>query len=297
MGTQTSPDDLHLPSRSPSKPPRAAPKAPPPNRKVNAALPASAPEQEMSSPAQPAASTSRGRGLPPHTSAPQRKPGEVPKQSTSKGQLPATADEPMDECGSRSDEEALLSRSESTPSASGTYSDAVRRGPAPRTESRVTQFSLEDLAGPFQAPKQSAGKQGAPGGTCESRCLESGVSTDPEPCGFARPCLAVRGFPVSGEKGILVVEPSPGGPAPRSESKATQVSPEILAADFRAPAPRQGQQLLPPVPGGGTCESRCLESGVSTDPEPCGFARPRLAVRGFPVSEEKGILVVEPSPG
>ncbi|KAM7300405.1 hypothetical protein ISCGN_016039 [Ixodes scapularis] len=97
MGTQTSPDDLHLPSRSPSKPPRAAPMAPPPNRKVNAALPASAPEQEMSSPAQPAASTSRGRGLPPHTSAPQRKPGEVPKQSTSKGQLPATADEPMDE--------------------------------------------------------------------------------------------------------------------------------------------------------------------------------------------------------
>ncbi|KAM7290566.1 uncharacterized protein ISCGN_027186 [Ixodes scapularis] len=97
MGTQTSPDDLHLPSRSPSKPPRAAPVAPPPNRKVNAALPASAPEQEMSSPAQPAASTSRGRGLPPHTSAPQRKPGEVPKQSTSKGQLPATVDKPMDE--------------------------------------------------------------------------------------------------------------------------------------------------------------------------------------------------------
>ncbi|KAM7290320.1 hypothetical protein ISCGN_026965 [Ixodes scapularis] len=43
--------------------------------------------------------------------------------------------------------------------------------------------------------------------------------------------------------------------------------------------------------------SRCLESGVSTDPEPCGFARPRLAVRGFPVSGEKGILVVELSPG
>ncbi|KAM7299267.1 alpha-(1,6)-fucosyltransferase-like, partial [Ixodes scapularis] len=51
------------------------------------------------------------------------------------------------------------------------------------------------------------------------------------------------------------------------------------------------------APAGGTCESRCLESGVSTDPEPCGFARPRLAVRGFPVSGEKGILVVEPSPG
>ncbi|KAG0445475.1 hypothetical protein HPB47_014762, partial [Ixodes persulcatus] len=47
----------------------------------------------------------------------------------------------------------------------------------------------------------------------------------------------------------------------------------------------------------GTCESRCLVSGVTTNPEPCGFARPRLAVRGFPVSGEKGILVVEPSPG
>ncbi|KAM7291123.1 hypothetical protein ISCGN_027698 [Ixodes scapularis] len=48
---------------------------------------------------------------------------------------------------------------------------------------------------------------------------------------------------------------------------------------------------------GGTCESKCLVSGVTTDPEPRGFARPRLAVRGCPVSGEKGILVVEPSPG
>ncbi|KAM7303115.1 uncharacterized protein ISCGN_018623 [Ixodes scapularis] len=135
MGTQTSPDDLHLPSRSPSKPPGAAPVAPFPNRKVNAALPASTPEQEMMSPAQPAASTSRGRGLPPHTSAPQRKPGEVPKQSTSKGQLPATADEPMDEGGSRSDEEALLSRSESTPSASG---DSNRRQNNPPQKTKCT---------------------------------------------------------------------------------------------------------------------------------------------------------------
>ncbi|KAM7291183.1 hypothetical protein ISCGN_027758 [Ixodes scapularis] len=42
------------------------------------------------------------------------------------------------------------------------------------------------------------------------------------------------------------------GPAPRSESRATQVSPEILAADLRASAPQQGQQQLPPVPGGST---------------------------------------------
>ncbi|KAM7281897.1 39S ribosomal protein L16, mitochondrial [Ixodes scapularis] len=59
-------------------------------------------------------------------------------------------------------------------------------------------------------PPRSSAPQRKPGGTCESRCLESGVSTDPEPCGFARPRMAVRGFPVSGEKGILVVEPSPG---------------------------------------------------------------------------------------
>ncbi|KAM7298225.1 hypothetical protein ISCGN_018837 [Ixodes scapularis] len=50
-------------------------------------------------------------------------------------------------------------------------------------------------------------------------------------------------------------------------------------------------------PAGDTCESRCLESGVSTDPESCGFARPHLAVRGFPESGEKGILVVESNPG
>ncbi|KAG0437418.1 hypothetical protein HPB47_017455 [Ixodes persulcatus] len=42
------------------------------------------------------------------------------------------------------------------------------------------------------------------------------------------------------------------GPAPRSESRATQVSPEILAADLRAPAPRPGQQQLLPAPGGST---------------------------------------------
>ncbi|KAM7298552.1 uncharacterized protein ISCGN_019146 [Ixodes scapularis] len=48
---------------------------------------------------------------------------------------------------------------------------------------------------------------------------------------------------------------------------------------------------------GGTCESRYLVSGVTTDPKPCGFTRPRMAVRGFSVSEEKGILVVESSLG
>lgn len=70
MGKQTSLDNLHLPSRSPSKPPGAVPGAPPLNRKVNAALPAPTPEQGTTSPAQPAASTSRGRGEPPHAMLP-----------------------------------------------------------------------------------------------------------------------------------------------------------------------------------------------------------------------------------
>ncbi|KAM7289935.1 uncharacterized protein ISCGN_030063 [Ixodes scapularis] len=60
---------------------------------------------------------------------------------------------------------------------------------------------------------------------------------------------------------------------------------------------QDGQERPVAFASRGACESRCLESGVSTDPEPCGLACPRMAVRGFPVSGEKGILVVEPSPG
>ncbi|KAM7282699.1 hypothetical protein ISCGN_002823 [Ixodes scapularis] len=55
--------------------------------------------------------------------------------------------------------------------------------------------------------------------------------------------------------------------------------------------------LRTPAFTGGTYFSRCLVSGVTTNPEPCGFAHPRLAVRGVPVSGEKGTLVVELSPG
>ncbi|KAG0411245.1 hypothetical protein HPB47_011643, partial [Ixodes persulcatus] len=42
-------------------------------------------------------------------------------------------------------------------------------------------------------------------------CLMSGVITDPKPCGFTHPRLDVGGIPipVSGEKGILVVELNP----------------------------------------------------------------------------------------
>ncbi|KAG0430649.1 hypothetical protein HPB47_022502 [Ixodes persulcatus] len=57
--------------------------------------------------------------------------------------------------------------------------------------------------------------------------------------------MAVRGFPVSGEKGILVVEPSPGGPAPRTESRATQFSLEDLAGPSQAPKQPARKQGAP----------------------------------------------------
>lgn len=57
--------------------------------------------------------------------------------------------------------------------------------------------------------------------------------------------------------------------------------------------------ICQPVPAGGTCKvwcvSRCLVSGISTDPEPCKFIHPRLTVHAVPW--ENGILVVELSPG
>ncbi|KAM7291824.1 hypothetical protein ISCGN_028395 [Ixodes scapularis] len=100
--------------------------------------------------------------------------------------------------------------------AEGSYADVARRGPAPRMESRATQVLLEDLAAALRTTKPTQGQQ-APslhgeGGACTlgARCLVSGVTTNPEPCGFAHPRLAVRGVPVSGEKGTLVVELSPG---------------------------------------------------------------------------------------
>ncbi|KAG0443340.1 hypothetical protein HPB47_015025 [Ixodes persulcatus] len=63
---------------------------------------------------------------------------------------------------------------------------------------------------------------------------------------FAHPvwlCVAYR----VGEKGDLAVELSRGGargPAPRTESKATQVSPEVLAVALQSPTPSSGSSFL-----------------------------------------------------
>ncbi|KAG0434298.1 hypothetical protein HPB47_019202 [Ixodes persulcatus] len=61
----------------------------------------------------------------------ERKPGEPPKQSTSKGQLPAATDEPMDESGPRSEEDTPLSGSESSLSVANVWSHVVPLGETP----------------------------------------------------------------------------------------------------------------------------------------------------------------------
>ncbi|KAG0444769.1 hypothetical protein HPB47_013402 [Ixodes persulcatus] len=88
--------------------------------------------------------------------------------------------------------------------------------------------------------------------------------------------MAVRGFPVSGEKGILVVEPSPGGPAPRTESRATQFSLEDLAGPSQAPKQPAGKQGAP-----GTLWSSQAEGPPSQDAEPIS----REVQQPFPCSE------------
>ncbi|KAM7314060.1 putative nuclease HARBI1 isoform X1 [Ixodes scapularis] len=119
-GTQTSMDDLRLPSRSAASS-GAVPVTPLSNRKVDAASSASTSGQGLTPPAPPGPLVPKGRGLPPRTSAPQRKPGEQPKQSTSEAQLPAATYEPMDGSGPRSEEDAPLSGSESSLSVASTY--------------------------------------------------------------------------------------------------------------------------------------------------------------------------------
>ncbi|KAM7312770.1 hypothetical protein ISCGN_009674 [Ixodes scapularis] len=378
-GTQTSADNLRLPSRSPSSL-GAVPVTPLSNRKVDAASSAYTSGQGLTPPAPPGPLAPKGRGLPPRSSAPQRKPGEPPKQSTSKGQLPAATDELMDESGPRSEEDAPLSGSESSFSVASSYAQAVHRGPVRPMVSTGTQTSTDDLRLPSRSPASSGAVPVIP---LSNRKVDAASSastsgqglTSPAPPGPLAP--KGRGLPprtsapqrkpgeppkqstsrgqlpaetdepmdeamdtmapkeVSPPKASGVVPLAPPsvlkeGPSQTTSSKELERTPSSSARSSgrgRAlPTPastssrKPGQldeaystasqqsademmdESMPPsdddlVPSGGTCESRCLEGGVSTDPEPCGFARPRMAVRGFPVSGEKGILVVEPSPG
>ncbi|KAM7284439.1 hypothetical protein ISCGN_001533 [Ixodes scapularis] len=100
-GTQTSPDDLRLSLKSPPKPTGAVPVTSGPKPRVDAGSLASTSEQGKAPP---------GLGRPPRTSGPNR-PDEPSRQSTLQGRPSATQEEPMDESGPRSDEEAPSSGS------------------------------------------------------------------------------------------------------------------------------------------------------------------------------------------
>ncbi|KAM7312911.1 hypothetical protein ISCGN_009815 [Ixodes scapularis] len=104
----------------------------------------------------------------------------------------------------------------------GTYSDAVRRGPAPRTESRATQFSLEDLAGPSQAPKQPAGEQGAPGNagsTQPPQSIQARPPADRQPRASSSSQDGERGRRSNSSEAARLVTEQQGPPAAPSTSK------------------------------------------------------------------------------
>ncbi|KAG0421907.1 hypothetical protein HPB47_002229 [Ixodes persulcatus] len=104
----------------------------------------------------------------------------------------------------------------------GTYSDAVRRGPAPRTESRATQFSLEDLAGPSLAPKQPAGKQGAPGNAGSThlpQSIQARPPADRQPRASSSSQDGERGRRSTTSEAARLVTEQQGPPAAPSTSK------------------------------------------------------------------------------
>ncbi|KAG0440020.1 hypothetical protein HPB47_016431 [Ixodes persulcatus] len=104
----------------------------------------------------------------------------------------------------------------------GTYSDAVCRGPAPRTESMATKFSLEDLAGPFLAPKQPAGKQGAPGNagsTQTPQSIQARPPADRQPRASGSSRDGERGRHSNSSDAARLVTEQQGPPAAPSTSK------------------------------------------------------------------------------
>ncbi|KAG0445283.1 hypothetical protein HPB47_017372, partial [Ixodes persulcatus] len=104
----------------------------------------------------------------------------------------------------------------------GTYSDAVRRGPAPRTESRATQFSLDYLAGPSQASKQPAGKRGAPGNAGSTQLpqpIQARPPADRQPRAIGSSQDGERGHRSTPSEAARLVTEQQGPPAAPSTSK------------------------------------------------------------------------------
>ncbi|KAG0414315.1 hypothetical protein HPB47_008512 [Ixodes persulcatus] len=111
-GTQTSADDLRVPSGSPSTS-GVVRQTPPPSTRKDVGVPTPSKEQGLATLAPPTALPPKGRGVTPRPSGTQRIPGLPTKPAASKGQpLATTTDEPMDQSGLKSDEDRSMSGSE-----------------------------------------------------------------------------------------------------------------------------------------------------------------------------------------
>ncbi|KAM7293913.1 nucleolar GTP-binding protein 2 [Ixodes scapularis] len=111
-GTQTSSDDLRVPSGSPSTS-GVVRQTPPPSTRKDVGVPTPSKEQGLATLAPRTALPPKGRGMAPRPSGTQTIPGLPTKPATSKGQpLATTTDEPMDQSGLKSDEDRSMSGSE-----------------------------------------------------------------------------------------------------------------------------------------------------------------------------------------
>ncbi|KAG0441011.1 hypothetical protein HPB47_016074 [Ixodes persulcatus] len=213
--TQTSPGDLQVSSESPSKPTGTVPTAQCPKPREGAGPPASTPEQGM---APPASVLPRGLGQPPSTTAP-RKPGETSRQLAPKGQLMASPEEPMEKCGLRSDDEAILSGSESSLAA-------------PTTSSATSSFRDEEEE---RHTARCEGQKRKKGGTWRPRWQQSNaaelegrrffISESQTQTFIVDPDLHHRGRPATQRR-----SPQPGRPSQRQTTKRTAFIKLLLMA-------------------------------------------------------------------
>lgn len=134
-GTQTSTDDLCVLPKSPSTSPAVVQATPLTDRRKDPGPSGSTQAQRCAPPAPAKTQLPRGRGIPPRTSEGARKLGEPSGSQARKDQPAATPGEPMDESGSKSDEDRLHSSSESLSASGGSTGrpkDTAKKKNAPR---------------------------------------------------------------------------------------------------------------------------------------------------------------------
>ncbi|KAM7309908.1 hypothetical protein ISCGN_006891 [Ixodes scapularis] len=128
----------------------------------------------------------------------------------------------------------------------GTYAEAAARGAAPPLKATVgTQYSLRDLECSPSLPNTSEASVG---------------SQTPAALPKAPRARTVPHRP--GPKPRVVLDTTPSQSSEGATPSTSQREEEAMEVSVDPTEPP------PPAKRGGTCESRCLESGVSTDPEP-----------------------------